>query len=658
MDETILFGHNFVATLFGALLGFLQVFFESKDDRRALLLHRPISRSRVFLGKVLAGMGLYMLALGIPFAYAVGLAAAPGHVAAPFRWPLALPLLADTLTGVVFYFAGMLTAQLDGRWYGSRCLGLAAAYLCSHLVWTLPEFWHGLLAIMVLGTLLAVAAWGAFLTGGAYLPLPRLAKTALAMTFLAGLLVLSVQVKFMIGVLFYSTDHHEYKLDGEGRVLIVHSEKGKTPSATDLEGHAVQDPQGRLLDTSALREIEASVSIHVLPRFSGYRNPGRIYVEYRNDSSSGHERWYYVPDEGRLLGYDRNHKRLIGSFGPEGFVPPEQQARERFTGALSHYPGSLYTAGLTPYLEFPSGVYRVDFARRATRILFTPPEGQTLLWAVPWKDEQHTFSRVVVATDKAVHVVDEAGSPVLSVPLAYDLENYGAVRVGQLSNPKRLVVWYEPSWYLETNAGKNLPSYLVEYDVASHEIARRTLPPRPLSLPSSTQSLFGLGESMTEVAILVGTTDYLFAGARRNGGMENTPFLNDMVWKTENVIPGAGQDVAIEGGSVLAFRGLILLSAVVCAGICFLYARRYSFSRARCFGWALCGFFFGWGGLVLMLAVQEWPARIVCPNCRKLRVVTRDTCEHCGAPHATPAPDGTEIFEPTAAIAHAALAGR
>jgi hypothetical protein len=98
---------------------------------------------------------------------------------------------------------------------------------------------------------------------------------------------------------------------------------------------------------------------------------------------------------------------------------------------------------------------------------------------------------------------------------------------------------------------------------------------------------------------------------------------------------------------------LILLSAAVCALGCFLVPRRYAFSRARCIGWAVVGFFLGWAGLLLMLVLQEWPARIACANCHKLRVVTRDTCEQCGAPHA--APDGTEIFESAAIVPDAAF---
>ena len=57
-----------------------------------------------------------------------------------------------------------------------------------------------------------------------------------------------------------------------------------------------------------------------------------------------------------------------------------------------------------------------------------------------------------------------------------------------------------------------------------------------------------------------------------------------------------------------------------------------------------------------MLALLDWPAQVACPKCRKLRVVTRDTCEHCGAPHAAPAPDGTEIFESVAATSQPVIA--
>ena len=159
-----------------------------------------------------------MLALGIPFVCLETWKARPGNLPAPYHWRTSLPWLADILSGLVYYFAGMLTAQRDVRWYGSRGLALAAAFFCSFLVWVLPEFWQALLAIGIIGLLVGVAAWGSFCAGGAYAPQPRFAKAALAMTFLAGLLIVSMFGKQMIGEWFDSGFYWEYNIDRQGRV--------------------------------------------------------------------------------------------------------------------------------------------------------------------------------------------------------------------------------------------------------------------------------------------------------------------------------------------------------------------------------------------------------------------------------------------------------
>jgi hypothetical protein len=125
------------------------------------------------------------------------------------------------------------------------------------------------------------------------------------------------------------------------------------------------------------------------------------------------------------------------------------------------------------------------------------------------------------------------------------------------------------------------------------------------------------------------------------------------------VIPGEERGWAERSGLVPTYVTLMLLSAVVCAVVCFVLARRYSFSGARRAGWALGGLLFGPVGLLLMLCVQQWPARIACHSCRQLRRVDRERCEHCGADHAQPAADGTEIFEePSTTVRQLALSAR
>jgi hypothetical protein len=644
MHYTFLLGLNLLSAGCAAGLGFLQVFFESRGDQRALLLHRPVSRSRIFLAKAIAGLGLYLLAMGIPFACAVTWTAIPGHVAAPFTWSMALPWLADIFTGVVYYFAGMLTAQREARWYGSRGLGLAAAVLCSFLVWGLPEFWHALVVIGLTALMVGLTAWGHFLSGGANVPQPRLARVALMGTFLAGLLFLSVVGKVVIGAWFDSGAKMVYTLHRDGRMLVVHAQGGKSPRLTDLEGRELPEVQGKELDSSAIRGIEVSLSRPAWPSFRTYRNPGRFSVRYRNDTSSGAEAWFYVPDQGRVLGYDRDSRRFIGSFGPEGFAGPDQQPSDRFEGVPTH-PNGPFEVGPAAFLDFGGGAQAVDFARRTIRTILVPPEGETLLWAVPWWDEKHKRVLAVVSTDRSIHVVDDKGASVFSAPLAFDAESHGIVRFGRLDNPPRFVLWYQPSVQMGLAARKQSPHQVVEFDAAGREIARRTEPPEPLVESADAQALFGLVTPPAEALILTAATSNPCSGPDPRKGWEARTLPYILILSSHYFIPGNGWLVTARGSLVWTFRSLILLQAVVCALLCLLLARRFVFSRARCLGWSLIGLLFGPTGLLLMLAVEEWPARLVCPKCRKLRVVSRDQCEHCGAAHTQPAPDGSEIFE-------------
>src|SRR5215472_2436772 len=68
-----------IAAVFGTALGFVQIFFEGHGDKRSLLLHRPLSPSRIFLAKALTGVGLYLLALLAPTLCTIALALTPGH---------------------------------------------------------------------------------------------------------------------------------------------------------------------------------------------------------------------------------------------------------------------------------------------------------------------------------------------------------------------------------------------------------------------------------------------------------------------------------------------------------------------------------------------------------------------------------------------------
>jgi hypothetical protein len=193
-------------------------------------------------------------------------------------------------------------------------------------------------------------------------------------------------------------------------------------------------------------------------------------------------------------------------------------------------------------------------------------------------------------------------------------------------------------------------AHVLIYDQKGAEILpRQSVPPRPGVIrdfacadpvvgPSLWHALSGVVTCPVEAATLFGTTALLESEARRHGGTEAPIPLQFSEYSSQLFLP--------RPGLLWGFVGLMLLGSAASALICFVIPGRYAFSKSRTLGWALIGLLCGPVGLLLMVTLLDWPGQVACPKCRKLRVVTREHCEHCQAEHALPEMDGTEIFEP------------
>src|ERR1017187_8185879 len=60
LAHSLLIETTFFCGLFGAALGWLQTRNEAHRDLWAFLIHRPITRTGIFWGKTVAGLGLYL----------------------------------------------------------------------------------------------------------------------------------------------------------------------------------------------------------------------------------------------------------------------------------------------------------------------------------------------------------------------------------------------------------------------------------------------------------------------------------------------------------------------------------------------------------------------------------------------------------------------
>lgn len=148
-----------IYAIFGAALGLLQTVPEAMRGTYAALVHLPISRGKILLGKALAGAGLYLAAGGIPLIAAVIWVAIPGHYAAPFVLEMAGAVTANLFCGLTFYCAGLLAGNHQGRWYATRGAGLVSALVVLFAIHAVPLFWLAMV-IIAAGTL--VLYWAAY----------------------------------------------------------------------------------------------------------------------------------------------------------------------------------------------------------------------------------------------------------------------------------------------------------------------------------------------------------------------------------------------------------------------------------------------------------------------------------------------------------------
>lgn len=145
------------------LLGLKQTWWDDFRGNYYFLLHRPVSRSRVFLTKIAVGFALVQT-IGAAMILIYGAwAAKPGTHASPFFWAMTLPAWQAWLTMPVVYLGAVLSGLRAGRWYASRLLPLVACVGVAALLVSLPQMWMTFVGLAIvlavtLPTVLYVAA--------------------------------------------------------------------------------------------------------------------------------------------------------------------------------------------------------------------------------------------------------------------------------------------------------------------------------------------------------------------------------------------------------------------------------------------------------------------------------------------------------------------
>jgi hypothetical protein len=614
LAKSVLTQAAFFCAIFGTLLGWLQIRAEKHPDLWAFLVHRPITRAIILRGKILSGLLLYAAGAGLPLLGFTIVAAIPGNVAAPFEWAMALPLLAIFLVGTVYYFAGLLTALRKARWYGSRVFGLGLAVIATFALFVMPEFWLALLIIIVAGTLLALAVWGSFKTGGYYRAQPALSKFALTVASMLSILVLlAVAVTVTFNLFSFNAGYtwSQYQLTRDGTILKVTQRGIDESEIVDLDGKPVvnektgqnlklKDAQPRFATGLSATVDFGSPSGAIARRHQNYSSASRFFHPWRVLDKT---LWYLAAD-GSLVAYNAITRMAAGTLKPP--ATPGTPDDSQLMMPANYWQRSFQTYELPEVLASPRTAYLVDLEKRELKPLFTATNGDAIGGFAQQASPFHpaTSNLVLILTRNSIRLLDFAGTPRLQLPFEPSPPAYSAVSILLLEPATTFAVRFEPDFFVNQKSGGKLLTQCKFVGVDGMLRKSIELP----KLPQPSREIWA-----EKFALVLAPPAF--------------PFYS---WEEPYRVPTI----------------LRIIPAILCVGLGGWLGRKHNLTLRAKVGWGFFHFLFGLPGLLAFLAVQEWPAREPCPHCRKLRVVNREQCEYCGADFAPPPKTGIEIFEP------------
>jgi hypothetical protein len=399
-----------------------------------------------------------------------------------------------------------------------------------------------------------------------------------------------------------------------GIFLVTDGEMGQQ-KIVDLEGKPLKDEKtGKPIEAAALSrrmvtpttlEVETGVDRSHLPWM---QNDFMLVRAWRIDPDT---LWYYWRRYGRLVGYDITTRRCIGSLGPKGFAADLTGAGDRFDERDG--PACVRT------LRTATTLFQVDTVQRATKPLFTTTEEDPILATTEVAMQDYGWQYTVVATKRFVYLLTNEGKPVWKAPYEPADPTSTRLQLCCLEPPGQFALWISQGGRAVEKAGEHLPGRVMW--IAGNQGVLKSTDLPALPVPHR-------GIMLEEKLVSLVMPPALLAAL---------PVLHVGLWASG--VP----------------RGVLLLSWVaailVCLPVGLWLGLRYRFSFAAQAGWSVFLLLFGVPGLLAFLSVQEWPAREACPNCKRLRVVDREQCEHCGADFAPPEKTGTEILAPLEASA-------
>jgi len=628
---------SFGCSVVGAALGAIQILPELRRDQWAALLHRPVTRSVIFFGKVCAGLLLYFLAATPPLLASVAYVAAPGQFPGPLVPGMILPAASDLFLGLTFYFAALLVSLSRGPWSGSR--GLLGLSLLPVFVSHMMTRWIFLLPVLA-SLILMAAAWGAMMSNGLVSDRPKVGRFSFVLVTLVAASTAVILFDLALFLLPSAvsqppsiSSHRDLELTREGKLLVQSwHDDGSEASLTDVHGQPVTDERYAGNNRPMLYRFttidwdfessHGSIDAYLAQHPRNLRN----YVEPADSNQNNNvENWYLLTSRNYFAGYDKLSRRCVAICDIGGFHLPGATPKP--------FPARLESAlwnSWPPYLYWSDGqLYGLDFAERSMAPLFNTRSarihGAELIGANPGRP-----SYIGVALDKEIRILDLRGNPLLTIPYAHDPRTWLQVSLATVPSADRIFVSYEPQNFLPTptSGSEANPSFVDEINLQGNILHSSTIPPTHIDPISPSW------------AAQVATLTLPFGPAALYTAFSRVFPSEDTVIDSIYQLPSLRLPVS---------RLAILFAVSAALGIfAFVWARKAGHPKEKARLWTAFVFIFGLPGFITFRLAADWPARVRCPICSTKRSLDAEECPGCHAAWAPPERNGTEIFDPAA----------
>lgn len=413
VELTIVGGIGVGCVVVALVFGFLQSIPDSRTEAKGYLLHRPVSLTKIFWGKLLAGGTAYAICLLPPlFILACYL---------EYQGPQQLPtnarqLLPTVLLSIAFFAANpaaIWTVHREANWVGSKCFPVVFSFVAMFVSYLLvnPPFWWSPIALgasvgITQGVIVA-AAHHAFCT-------EQFSPSASDTNRTSRLANMGVLLVTFTGVMFVITTGHtllRHSLRADSApprtYAVAFSKNGEIWEFSEqasgpyhlaptyhLSGRRIVDPPD---SSAALRPLPPDWTECVKANFYTHDFSAAWPAQFQQVIwiSIGNVSHNLFEHRGQVYEYAQTGG-LRSIITPLGVFAPNEVAKGRFVGLTVVYSRSGFSgqyAGTStpsllglPLLSDENGVYQVDVQAREIRTIIDGPVDRVAL-VLPRSDQ-------------------------------------------------------------------------------------------------------------------------------------------------------------------------------------------------------------------------------------------------------------------------------